>query len=55
VVPLGYSTGQTEAAASSDPMLIAEAALNVDFDRGCPKPGNPTINSLVAVLLRMVA
>ena len=35
--------------------LIAEAALNDDFDRVCPKPGNPTKNSLVAVLLRMVA
>jgi len=35
--------------------LIAEVALNEDFDRVCPKPGNPTKNSLVAVLLRMVA
>jgi hypothetical protein len=35
--------------------LIAEAALSDDFDRVCPKPGNPTKNSLVAVLLRMVA
>ena len=35
--------------------LIAEAALNESFDKVCPKPGNPTKNSLVAVLLRMVA
>ena len=35
--------------------LIAEASLNENFDRVCPKPGNPTKNSLVAVLLRMVA
>jgi hypothetical protein len=35
--------------------MIAEAALNEDFDRACPKPGNPPKNSLVAILLlRMV-
>ena len=34
--------------------LIAETALNDDFDRVCPKPGKTTKNSLVAVLLRMV-
>ncbi len=35
--------------------LIAEAALHDDFDRLCPKSGKTTKNSLVAVLLRMVA
>jgi len=35
--------------------LIAEAGLNEDFDRVCPKPGKHTKNSLVAQLLRMVA
>jgi hypothetical protein len=35
--------------------LIAEASLNDDFDSVCPKPGKPTKNSLVALLLRMAA
>ena len=47
--------GRTSFAFSDVRRLIAEAALNDDFDRVCPKPGKPTKNSLVAVLLRMVA
>ena len=47
--------GRTSFAFSGVRRLIAEAALNDDFDRVCPKPGKPTKNSLVAVLLRMVA
>jgi len=47
--------GRTSFAFSDVRRLIAEAALSDDFDRLCPKPGNPTKNSLVAVLLRMVA
>ena len=35
--------------------IIAEAALDENFARVCPKPGNPPGNSLVTVLLRMVA
>ena len=35
--------------------LIAEAALHEDFDRVYRKPAIPTKNSLVAVLIRMVA
>ena len=47
--------GRTSFAFSDVRRLIAEAGLDQDFDRVCPKPGNPTKNSLVAVLLRMVA
>ena len=47
--------GRTRFAFSDVRRLIAEAALNESFGRVCPKPGNPTKNSLVAVLLRMVA
>jgi hypothetical protein len=47
--------GRTSFAFSDVRRLIAEAALNDDFDRVCPKLGKPTQNSLVAVLLRMVA
>jgi hypothetical protein len=47
--------GRTSFAFSDVRRLIAEAALNDDFDKVCPKPGKPTKNSLVAVLLRMVA
>jgi hypothetical protein len=47
--------GRTSFAFSDVRRLVAEAALNENFDRVCPKPGNPTKNSLVAVLLRMVA
>ena len=35
--------------------IIAEAALDNDFHRLCPKPSNSPVNSMVAVLLRMVA
>src|SRR5664279_2721062 len=47
--------GRTSFAFSDVRRLIAEAVLNEDFDRVCPKPGKPTKNSLVTVLLRMVA
>lgn len=47
--------GRTSFAFSDVRRLIAEAALNEDFDRLCPKPGNSPKNSFVAVLLRMVA
>ena len=47
--------GRTSFAFSDIRRLIAEAGLNEDFDRVCPKPGKPTKNSLVAILLRMVA
>ena len=47
--------GRTRFAFSDVWRLTAEAALNENFDRVCPKPGNPTKNSLVAMLLRMVA
>lgn len=47
--------GRTSFAFSDVRRLIAEAALSEDFDRVCHKPANPTKNSLVAVLLRMVA
>jgi hypothetical protein len=47
--------GRTSFAFSDVRRLIAEAGLNEDFDRVCPKPGKPMKNSLVAVLLRMVA
>ena len=47
--------GRTSFAFSDVRRLITEAGLNDDFDRLCPKPGKPMKNSLVAVLLRMVA
>lgn len=47
--------GRTSFAFSDIRRIIAEAALDANFDRVCPKPGNPPQNSLVAVLLRMVA
>jgi hypothetical protein len=47
--------GRTSFAFSDVRRLIAEAALNEDFASVCSKSGNPTKNSLVAVLLRMVA
>jgi hypothetical protein len=47
--------GRTSFAFSDVRRLIAEAGLNEDFDRVCPKPGKHTKNSLVAILLRMVA
>ncbi len=40
--------GRTSFAFSDIRRLIAEAALNEDFDRVCPKPVKPTKNSLVA-------
>ena len=47
--------GRTSFAFSDVRRLIAEASLSDDFDRVCHKTANPTKNSLVAVLLRMVA
>ncbi|WP_347988654.1 transposase [Methylomonas sp. AM2-LC] len=47
--------GRTSFAFSDVRRIIAEAALDEDFDRLCPKPSNSPKNSLVAVLLRMVA
>ena len=35
--------------------IIAEAALDSDFHRLCPKPSNSPVNSMVTTLLRMVA
>lgn len=47
--------GRTHFAFSDVRRLIAEAALNENFDSVCPRPGKPQKNSLVSVLLRMVA
>ena len=47
--------GRTSFAFSDVRRIMAEAALDENFDRVCPKLGNPPENSLVAVLLRMVA
>lgn len=47
--------GRTSFAFSDVRRLIAEAALDEDFDKVCPKPGNPAKNPLITVLLRMVA
>lgn len=47
--------GRTGFAFSDVRRIIAEAALDQDFDKVCPKPGNSTKNPIVAVLLRMVA
>jgi len=47
--------GRTSFAFSDVRRIITQAALDDDFDRVCPKPGNPSKNSLVSVLLRMVA
>jgi len=47
--------GRTSYAFSDVRRIIAEAALHDDFDSLCPKPNNSPKNSLVAVLLRMVA
>jgi hypothetical protein len=47
--------GRASFAFSDVRRLIAKAALSEDFDKVCPKPGNPQKNSWVAVLLRMVA
>jgi len=45
---------RTSLAFSGVRQLIAEASFNENFERVCPKPGKPTKNSLVAVLLGMV-
>jgi hypothetical protein len=47
--------GRTSFAFSDVRRIIAEAALDVNFVRVCPKPSKPRDNSLVAVLLRMAA
>ena len=47
--------GRTSFAFSDVRRIIAEAALDPDFHRVCPKPSNHPVNSLVAVFLRMVA
>jgi hypothetical protein len=47
--------GRASFAFSDVRRIIAEAALNPDFHRLCPKPGNSPVNSVVATLLRMVA
>ncbi len=47
--------GRTSFAFSDVRRIISEAALHPDFHRVCPKPCNPPVNSLVAILLRMVA
>jgi len=47
--------GRTSFAFSDVRRIISEVALKPDFHRVCPKPSNPPVNSLVAVLLRMVA
>ena len=47
--------GRTSFAFSDVRRIMAEAALDHNFHRVCPKPSNPPENSLVAVLLRMVA
>ncbi len=47
--------GRTSFAFSDVRRIIAEAVLDPDFCRVCPKPSNSPVNPLVAVLLRMVA
>lgn len=47
--------GRTSFAFSDVRRIIAEAALDNDFHSLCPKPDNSPVNSIVAVLLRMVA
>jgi hypothetical protein len=47
--------GRTSFAFSDVRRIIAEAALDNDFHSLCPKPSNSPVNSIVAVLLRMVA
>jgi len=47
--------GRASFAFSDVRRIIAEAALDNDFHRLCPKPLNSPVNSMVAVLLRMVA
>jgi hypothetical protein len=47
--------GRTSFAFSDVRRIIAAVALDQDFHRLCPKPGNSPVSSLVTVLLRMVA
>ncbi len=47
--------GRTSFAFSDVRLIIAEAGLDLDFSRLCPKPSNSPVNSLVATLLCMVA
>jgi len=47
--------GRTSFAFSDVRRIIAEAGLDPDFSRLCPKPSNSPVNSLIATLLRMVA
>jgi len=47
--------GRTNFAFSDVRRIVAEAALDPNFHRVCPKPSNAPVNSIVAVLLRMVA
>lgn len=47
--------GRTSFAFSDVRRIIAEAGLDPDFSRLCPKPANSPVNSLVAMVLRMVA
>jgi len=47
--------GRASFAFSDVRRIIAEAALDNDFHRLCPKPNNSPVNSMVAVWLRMVA
>ncbi|MCK5355336.1 MAG: transposase [Methyloprofundus sp.] len=47
--------GRASFAFSDVRRIIAEAALNDDFHRVCPKPSNSPVNPMVAILLRMVA
>ena len=47
--------GRTGFAFSDIRHIIAEAALNDNFERLCPKPISPTRKSFIYTLLRMVA
>ncbi|WP_230987890.1 hypothetical protein [Bathymodiolus japonicus methanotrophic gill symbiont] len=47
--------GRASFAFSDIRRIIAEAALDPDFERVCPKYSSSPVNSVVAVLLRMVA
>ncbi|GFO76567.1 transposase, IS701 family [Bathymodiolus platifrons methanotrophic gill symbiont] len=47
--------GRTSFAFSDIRRIIAEAALDPDFERVCPKYSSSPVNSVVTVLLRMVA
>ncbi|NOR80848.1 MAG: transposase [Methyloprofundus sp.] len=47
--------GRTSFAFSDVRHIIAEAGLDPDFSRVCPKPTSSPVNSIVAVILRMVA